>query len=176
MKTLTFLLIAALAAPAVFAEPPAAEPPAAEPPAVERASGPPAITAGQVYAKAASYAAMDARFASYLVERAAASQRWPNFEARYQAALAAGEFDGAAPDYAMWLALAELSVPIYGYGAMIYCPPNDPAYIAMLRHWRGETIDCSTYTSGYESHRYLWSAPPADVPADPPSAADPSQD
>lgn len=157
MKNLALLLIAALAAPVMSAGPPA------EP------AAPRAVTANEVQAQAESYIALDARFAGHLTERAGAIQAAPSFDARYQAALAGGQFGGGARDYALWLALTELMQPVYGSGAAIYCPPNDPVYVVLLRRWRGETIDCSTYRPGDGRGSYPWTGPegqPASEPSE----------
>lgn len=162
MKKLALLLIAALAAPVMSAGPPAEAPPA-EP------AAPGAVTASQVQAQAESYIALDARFAGHLTERAGAIEAAPSFDARYQAALAGGQFEVGARDYALWLALTELTQPVYGWGAAIYCPPNDPLYVVLLRRWRGETIDCSTYRPGDGRGSYLWTGPegqPASEPSE----------
>ncbi|MFN4024004.1 MAG: hypothetical protein ACK4MQ_04175 [Hyphomonas sp.] len=149
MKKLAFLLIAALAAPAMFAEPPDDEPGA-------RQDWRLLITASDVRGDSERYIAMDARFGDHLTTRAEEIQARPGFEPGYEEALAGGWFEGSAPDYAMWMAVSELMQPVYGWGAAIYCPPNDPAYVVMMRHWRGETIDCSTYSRDYGRGSYVW--------------------
>lgn len=149
MKKLAILLVAALAAPLMYADPPADEPGV-------RQDWHTHITASDVRGYAGSYVAMDARFGDHLTARAEEIQTWPSFEPGYQEALAAGRFEGGAEDYAMWMAVSELMQPVYGWGAAIYCPPNDPTYVVMMRHWRGETIDCSTYSRDYGRGSHVW--------------------
>lgn len=95
--------------------------------------------------QAASFIAMDMRFLPVLAREMAQARSAAGFREGYQAARAKGHFDGSEEEYAMLFAVLKMETPFYGAGAQIYCPPNDPTYIVLLRHWRGETIDCQTY-------------------------------
>lgn len=140
MKRLILSALILLAAPASRGEPP---------PAAEETLLPyeysAEISADHVRHRAATFIAMDARFIFELIRESARVQASPGFTEGYQATRAKGWFDGSETEYALLFAVSRLDQPYYGYGAQIYCPPNDPTYIVLMRHWSGKEIDCQTY-------------------------------
>lgn len=103
------------------------------------------ISADDVRRQAASFITMDTRFIFALTRESARMQTSPGFSTGYEATRAKGHFDGSETEYALLFAVNRMHAPFYGYGAQVYCPPNDPTYMVLLRHWRGKEIDCSTY-------------------------------
>lgn len=140
MKRLILSALILLAAPVSHGDPP----PAAEETFLPYESGA-ETSADYVRRRAASFIAMDTRFLFELVRESARVRASPGFTEGYEATLAKGRFDGSEAEYALLFAVSRLDQPYYGYGAQIYCPPNDPTYIVLMRHWSGKEIDCRTY-------------------------------